>query len=219
VLKQTIGFLHSTVIFPRRVRVIADAIQDLMPEGAHILDVGSGDGSIAKALWDGPRNLTIHAIDAIERPETKFKVQRVDGQLLPFENGAFDIVSFVDVLHHTADPRTLLREAARVARQFVIIKDHFAENGLDHAILRFMDWAGNAPYKVALPYNYMSRTSWDHLWRDSGLEIETMRGRLELYPFPLSSVCGRDLHFIARLAVKPDTNIVSPEIELRAEQP
>jgi SAM-dependent methyltransferase len=31
----------------------------------------------------------------------------------PFSEDSFDMVMFVDVLHHTSDPRVLLREAVR----------------------------------------------------------------------------------------------------------
>jgi hypothetical protein len=35
-----------------------------------------------------------------------------------------DLIANVDVLHHTTEPMILLREAARVARQVILIKDH-----------------------------------------------------------------------------------------------
>ncbi len=42
-----------------------------------------------------------------------------DGLTLPLADHSVDVVLFVDVLHHTADPLILLREAARVARRHV----------------------------------------------------------------------------------------------------
>jgi hypothetical protein len=68
----------------------------------------------------------------------------------------------------------LLKEAARVARKAVILKDHFSENGVDHMTLRFMDWVGNAPHGVVLPYNYASRAEWRSWYAEAGLEIETV---------------------------------------------
>ena len=35
-----------------------------------------------------------------------------------------DLIANVDVLHHTTEPMILLREAARVARQVIRIKDY-----------------------------------------------------------------------------------------------
>ena len=37
---------------------------------------------------------------------------------------------------------TLLREAVRVARQAVLIKDHLVEGTFAYSTLRFMDWWG-----------------------------------------------------------------------------
>jgi hypothetical protein len=59
-----------------------------------------------------------------------------------------------DVLHHTTDPMVLLREAARVARRSLIIKDHRTSRIGAAVTLRFMDWVGNRPHHVPLTYNY-----------------------------------------------------------------
>ena len=83
----------------------------------------------------------------------------------------------------------------------VIIKDHFAENWLDHETLALMDWVGNAPYGVALPYNYMSRSEWTKAFQAARLTVDVMQTKIPLYPFPLSLAFGRDLHFVARLKV------------------
>jgi hypothetical protein len=67
---------------------------------------------------------------------------------------------FCDVLHHAEDAIGMLREAARVARHGVIIKDHLAEGVLARPALRLMDFVGNAPRGVTLPYNYFDRAQW-----------------------------------------------------------
>jgi hypothetical protein len=60
----------------------------------------------------------------------------------------------------TEDPMTLLHEAARVARQSVIIKDHTRDRMLAGPKLRFMAQVGNARFGVALTYNYWPRQKW-----------------------------------------------------------
>ena len=104
---------------------------------------------------------------------------------------------FVDVLHHVDDPLLLLQEAMRVGRS-VVIKDHFREGFLAGAILRFMDWVGNAHHGVALPYNYWSKAEWDAALEAVGLKPVDMKGSLGLYPAPASWIFERDLHFIGR---------------------
>jgi 2-polyprenyl-3-methyl-5-hydroxy-6-metoxy-1,4-benzoquinol methylase len=43
-------------------------------------------------------------------------------RVLSYTKASFDVVMFVDVLHHTKDPMVLLREARRVARRAIVVK-------------------------------------------------------------------------------------------------
>jgi SAM-dependent methyltransferase len=144
--------------------------------------------------------LDIAGVDVLVRPKTHIPVREFDGDHLPFDDGSFDVVMFVDVLHHTVDPMVLLREAKRVARTAVVLKDHTREGLFAYATLRFMDWVGNARHHVALPYNYWSRSEWDTAFQRLGLDIQHWRDSLDLYPPPASSVFERNLHFVCRLA-------------------
>ena len=95
-------------------------------------------------------------------------------------------VLLVDVLHHAQDPIGLLREAGRVARKAVIIKDHLRDPVLGTLTLRMMDWVGNARFGVALPYAYWSRSEWRDAFCDAGLSMEQWSTDLRLYPMPAS---------------------------------
>ena len=128
---KVVGVLHGKAIFSRRTRVLADGILPLFPQDARVLDVGTGDGTIA-SLWQRNRpDLRIEGIDLLVRNNTKISVRAFDGHSIPFANKTWDVVAFVDVLHHTDCVEHLLREAARVACSYVIVKDHFAENRID----------------------------------------------------------------------------------------
>jgi hypothetical protein len=83
---------------------------------------------------------------------------------------------FVDVLHHTDDPRVLLR-GARVARRNILIKDHTRNGLFAGPTLRFMDGVGNARFGVALPYNYWTRQQWQDAFRDLDVEVEVWQSR------------------------------------------
>lgn len=144
-------------------------------------------------------DLRVEGIDVLVRPETKIPVRAFDGRTIPYDDHSFDVVSFVDVLHHANDAVQLLREAARVSRTWVVIKDHYAETWLDRTTLALMDWVGNAHHGVALPYNYWSRAEWKRAFDMAGLIEDSVRTRLPLYPFPLNFAFGRGLHFICRL--------------------
>ena len=148
-----IGALHEQHVARRRERVLAAHLARRLPQGS-VLDVGCGDGRLARAVTALRADLEIRGIDVLRRRDTAIPVALFDGQSLPYEDGAFDCVVFVDVLHHTDDPAALLREAARVSRGAILVKDHLCESSSARARLRFMDWLGNARHGVALPYNY-----------------------------------------------------------------
>jgi SAM-dependent methyltransferase len=143
-------------------------------------------------------------VDVLRRQDTPVPVRAFDGETLPYTDGSFDVVLFVDVLHHTTNPDVLLREACRVATQAVLIKDHTRNGLMAGATLRLMDRVGNAHHGVPLPYNFQTRREWMDTLARAGLRIESWDGRPRLYSRPGSWIFGRSLHFIARLApVRP----------------
>ena len=191
--------VHGGYVHGRRVQVLADSCAKLLPAGARVLDVGCGDGLLAECILRKRPDLQMEGIDVMVRPKTRIPVRVFDGQTIPFERGGVDTVMFVDVLHHTADPAVLLREARRVARNAILIKDHTLNGFLARPTLRFMDWVGNARHKVALPYNYWPRKRWLEAFDSLGLIVAEWRDRLNLYPWPANWLFGRSLHFVARL--------------------
>ena len=193
-----IGALHQKLVAGRRVQVLAEHLTALIPSGARVLDVGCGDGMIDRLISEHRTDVSIQGIDVLVRQDTKMPVKRFDGITIPYPDGSFDAVMFVDVLHHTVDPFVMLREAHRVA-DTVLIKDHFREGFLSGTTLRFMDWVGNAHHGVALPYNYWSRSEWSTAFGAGHLEVIEMKTSLGLYPRPVSWLFERGLHFVARL--------------------
>ena len=193
--------LHGAYVFNRRIRVLSDRIAALLPPGARVLDVGCGDGNFAVALTQKRPDVVVEGIDVLLRDTTHIPVRLFDGAAIPHDDDSFDVVLFVDVLHHTPDPAILLREAVRVARRSVVIKDHTADGLLAYSTLGFMDRVGNARYGVALPYNYWPKARWDAAFAEIGLTVEAWEPDLHLYPAWADWLFGRSLHFIASLGV------------------
>ncbi len=191
--------LHRGYVHGRRVRVLLSHLAPLLPVDGKVLDVGAGDGHVARALMDARPDVQIEGIDPLVRPDTQIPVREFDGTTIPYPDGSFDAVLFVDVLHHATDQMALLRQARRVARAAVIIKDHRCDGFLALPTLRFMDAVGNRRHGVALPYSYWSSGQWQRAFDELGLEPDVEIHRLGLYPFPASLLFDRGLHFVARL--------------------
>lgn len=194
-----INSIHQNYVFERRVRVLSERIARIIPQNSAILDIGCGDGLIDKLILDVRKDIRIHGIDVLIRPHTFIEVQKFDGVKIPHADNSFDCVMFVDVLHHTDKPSILVKEAARVSKKWLIIKDHIKTGIVGEKILKFMDWVGNARHGVVLPYNYLTAKEWEDLFAEAGFKIVEYCSSLGLYPFPANLIFERNLHFLTLL--------------------
>ena len=199
-MSSVVGALRERYVFPGRTARLAQFFGELLPHGASVLDVGCGDGTPAVLIKQRRPDISIEGIDLVPYPDAKIPVEKFDGRHIPRGDKSVDAVIFIDVLHHTDDPTILLREAKRVARRCVVVKDHRMAQVFAYAILRFMDWVGNAHHGIPLPYNYWPEERWRRTLAELGFHVEEWLPSLGLYPFPPSLVFDRGLHFIAKLA-------------------
>ena len=127
-MKYTPGHAES-VLRSHRSRTAENSAAYLLPHlgaGDHLLDVGSGPGTITADLAGLVARVTaleIHDEAAaltraeLERREvTNTEVRVGDVHDLPFADGTFDVVHAHQVLQHVSDPVAALREMIRVAR-------------------------------------------------------------------------------------------------------
>ena len=190
---------HGGLVRDRRRDVLARVIAELLPEAGQVADVGCGDGAITARVGALRPQLTILGLEVEARPEAELPVTLFDGRTLPLGDRSVDYSLFVDVLHHTTDAERLLREARRVSRRGVLIKDHLAASSTARALLTFMDLVGN-PASVAQPRCYLSEPGWRALWARVGLApARQLVRRLDLYRRPLTYLFDRRLHFVALL--------------------
>lgn len=202
-----LGRMHGKAVHSRRVRVLARHFADLIPQKHSVLDVGCGDGLLDALVLKERPDLTITGVDVLARSGTHIEVIPFDGRRLPFSGATFDTVVFSDVLHHTPSPVAMLHEAVRVARQCVVIKDHSVEGLWARPTLRFMDFVGNAPHGVVLPYNYLTPGEWEEAFAECRLVPREVRRQLGLYPAWANLWFGRSLHFVGMFEVRPPQSL------------
>jgi len=135
------------------------------PRGAAILDMGAGDGQLARRLLEVRPDLRITGVDLGARSDGAIPVVACDGARLPFADRTFDLVMLIDVLHHAKDPAPLLREALRATKGRVLIKDHHWVTRLDHWLLSASDYLGNRIHGVPLPYAFLRLGEWARLFQ------------------------------------------------------
>jgi len=106
-----------------------DRVVQLSVDGLQVrkvLDVGTGTGIFAEAfaklsleVSGIDANGTLLAVGQEHVPGGDFREGLAES--MPFEDGTFDLVFLGHVLHETADPLEVLKEAHRVARQRVAV--------------------------------------------------------------------------------------------------
>ena len=95
------------------------------------LDVGAGPGMLSAALAPHVREAVALDASAALLDHAPAGVVRVvgDATAMPFDDGAFPIVTCVNVLHHVAEPDRVLAEMARVLGPDgrLVIQDYLAD--------------------------------------------------------------------------------------------
>ena len=196
--------VHDKYVHARRVHVLCRRLIALIPERAEVLDVGCGDGLLTALLAKGRSDITIRGLDVTVRKNAVIPIEAFNGQVIPYPDKGVDAVMLIDTLHHTDDPMILLREARRVARSTILIKDHTQEGWLAEPTLRFMDWVGNARHGVASPGHYWRKAQWDAAFQALGVRVRAWEHQLGLYPWPANWIFERSLHFIACVDIAGD---------------
>jgi SAM-dependent methyltransferase len=191
--------VHDGYVHRRRTDVLATRLSQLLPRDAEVVDIGTGDGLIAKKVLDLRPDLRLKATEVLVRPDQHVPVEPFDGRTLPFADDAFDAAMLVDVLHHTDDVVGLLGEAKRVSRGLIVLKDVMAEGALSRETLHLMERLANTAHGISIPDTFWRKDEWDDAFARLGLTVESWNGRLGLYPFPASLVFERRFHFIALL--------------------
>ncbi len=182
-----------------RVERLADIIIAMIPSRCSMLDVGSGDGLLSYTIMKKRPDVSCTGLDILIRNNSYIPTKHYDGILFPFKDEEFDVVMFIDVLHHSDKQSQLLAEAKRVSKRYVLVKDHLLGGSISKILLKSMDWIGNKSYGVSLPYHYLKPPEWYDLFARAGFEILSFRDKLDVHNIFWLNYLEKRLHFIAFL--------------------
>lgn len=143
---------HSTLTLTRPDFA---AIAAWIPDGARVLDLGCGDGSLLRYLQGSNRvaGYGVEIVDANIVACIKNQVNVIQGDLESglsgFENNSFDYVILSQTLQATRHTEPLMREMLRVGREGIVSFPNFGywRNRMD--ILQ-----GKMPVSKELPYQW-----------------------------------------------------------------
>ena len=155
-----------------------------------VLDIATGPGYIAEAFAKEAREVVgmdlTEAMLAIARERTAQRgIKNIsfrfgDAQSLPFDEHQFDVVVCRLAVHHVPKPSQVLSEMSRVCRRkgIVLVEDIYASEHLARAAYQHRwEILRDASHVRALPLSELL-----HLFRDAGLETETVITADDLCP-------------------------------------
>ncbi len=132
-----------------------DAIAQLVPHGARVLDLGCGDGELLAHLraTRGCSGYGIEIDDAnvlacVQRGVNVIQLNLEEG-LAMFSDASFDVVLQIDTLQHLRNAETMLQETARVGRTGIVAFPNFGHWPNRLAVLK-----GRMPVTKRLPYQW-----------------------------------------------------------------
>ncbi|MBW2523321.1 MAG: class I SAM-dependent methyltransferase [Deltaproteobacteria bacterium] len=196
---RSLAEVHRRTISVPRAERIAAALSQQIGQADSLLDVGCGDGRIARATARAVGATEVRGVDVKLQPRCAVDAMPYDGVALPYDDGRFEVVLLCDVLHHAAEPDRLLAECLRVARRAVALKDHLRFGPVSQLVLLAMDHVGNAAPGVAVRGHYLSLSEWVDRIERAGARIRTLRWPLRIHDLPWRLVARSEYQFSALL--------------------
>jgi methionine biosynthesis protein MetW len=134
---------------------IQQALAELVPQGARVLDLGCGDGAMLEYL-QRHRGCTGYGVEiddanvlaCVKRGVNVIQLNLDEGLAL-FGDASFDVVLQIDTLQHLRNAEVMLRETARVGRVGIVAFPNFA-----HWPNRLSILQGRMPVTRRLPYQW-----------------------------------------------------------------
>jgi methionine biosynthesis protein MetW len=160
-------------------------IAQMVPQGAHVLDLGCGDGALLAHLKQerGCTGYGVEISDAgvhacIARGVNVIQAN-LDQGLAMFRDQSFDVVLQIDTLQHLRNAEVMLRETVRVGQLGIVAFPNFA-----HWPNRLQVLQGQMPVTKTLPYQWYDTPNirvgtfkdFEQLARKNGLRIEDAFG-------------------------------------------
>ncbi len=152
-----------------RAESFVGIFENHLTPGSEVLDIGGGWGFYAEPLEKRGHSLTV--LDVVKPSFQKAPVIIYPGGKMPFEDKTFDTSLMVTMLHHTPDPESILREAARVTRGRVIVIEDIYNGPIDRVWTILRDQIYNFEF-FGHPCQFRDAEGWKEMFSRCGLMLK-----------------------------------------------
>jgi tRNA1(Val) A37 N6-methylase TrmN6 len=83
--------VHGGYVHKRRTSVLSDWCSKLIPFNSKVLDVGCGNGRLARLVADKRPDISICGIDVRQRKDAAMLVKTFDGKSIPYGDGSLTL--------------------------------------------------------------------------------------------------------------------------------
>jgi len=156
------------IIDQKRTDTVISRIKPFLNKKDKIIDIGCGSGLISSKLLSRGFDVTPVDVDDFHGPRL-IKPVIYDGVKLPFPDKSFDTALLLMVLHHTPNPNIVFSEAARVAKNIILIETSYT-NSVNRFITVIADTIGNLRTK-AFWTSYKSDSKWKTFFSKHGFKV------------------------------------------------
>ncbi|MEL6186640.1 MAG: methyltransferase domain-containing protein [Myxococcota bacterium] len=145
-----------------------DWMSEFLPSSGPLLEVGSGPGSLLRALRSaGYSTVGLDVRD--DAFEEALRPILYDGGPFPFEDDHFAASVVATTLHHAHRPVHVLKEAARVAPRVLVIEDIY-RTAAQRKLTKIVDSLVNLEFR-GHPHHNQSDQGWRSTFAELGLEL------------------------------------------------
>lgn len=152
----------------RRSEIVVSRVTPYINEIDKIVDIGSGVGDVSFLLKTKGYDVTPVDVADFHGPRL-IETTIYNGKTLPFKDKFFDKAMLLMVLHHTHDPELIFSEAARVAREIVIIETSYTAP-ISKWLTVITDTIGNLRLE-AFWKSYKTDKEWRQVFGNHGFEV------------------------------------------------
>ncbi|MFZ2199995.1 MAG: methyltransferase domain-containing protein [Microgenomates group bacterium] len=159
-------------IIRKRSEIVVSRVMPYLKKTSKVVDIGSGSGDVASLLQ--AQGIKITPVDVADfHGPRMIKPVIYDGKTLPFGDTTFDTALLLMVMHHTPGPGIVFKEAARVAKEIVVIETSYT-TPLNRFFTIVSDAIGNLRLE-AFWNSYKTNEGWRKFFEEHGYKIIATR--------------------------------------------
>jgi len=146
--------------------------KDYISDSKKVLDLGCGSGIVANEI-EKRFNLKVQGIDIVDMRVVDISFKKYNGKDLSFiSNNEFDTVLISYVLHHTENPKEILRQVVKIANKNIVIYEDMNEGFLGKIYCKMHGRLFDLFFlRNSVNANFYSEKEWKKIFKELGLKI------------------------------------------------